>query len=98
MYAQHILSVLALAVHVLSSPVTLPRAANNVCVLIDGDDPYILDPFDRPQCACDCIKVACQQPDPAQTDLCLRTPFPNSQFPDTLLRYSVCTGSTHCVA
>ncbi|KAI5867631.1 hypothetical protein GGS23DRAFT_186913 [Durotheca rogersii] len=85
MFARQIISVLALAASALCGPIMAPRASN-VCVLIEGDNPYILDPFNRPQCACDCIKVACQQADPAQTDLCLRTPFPNSVFPDTLVR------------
>ncbi|KAI1379732.1 hypothetical protein F4677DRAFT_407462 [Hypoxylon crocopeplum] len=101
MYAQHILSALVLAACALSGPVTLSRAPSNTCVLIDGPDPYILDPFNRPQCACKCIIQACQQPDPAQTDLCLRTPWPSPNntalFPNTLVRYATCVGSTHCV-
>ncbi|KAI2617136.1 hypothetical protein GGR54DRAFT_214976 [Hypoxylon sp. NC1633] len=101
MYTQHILSALVLAALGLSGPITRIRATNNVCVLIDGDNPYVLDPFNRPQCACNCIKQACQQPDPAQTDLCLRTPWPSPNntawFPDTLTRYATCVGSTHCV-
>ncbi|KAI1408528.1 hypothetical protein F5Y13DRAFT_107420 [Hypoxylon sp. FL1857] len=107
MYVQHILSGLLLAACVMSGPITPARDrqvgrsvnADNVCVLIDGPDPYILDPFNRPQCACNCIKQACAQPDPAQTDLCLRSswPYGNSTFPDTLIRYSTCVGSTHCV-
>ncbi|KAI0897378.1 hypothetical protein F4806DRAFT_461924 [Annulohypoxylon nitens] len=107
MYAKSLLSVLLLATCATSSPVSpvkgliAERSANNVCVLIDGDDPYVIDPFNRPQCACKCIKQACTQSDPAQTELCLRTPWPsanNTAFPDTLVRYAACIGSTHCVA
>ncbi|KAI1466552.1 uncharacterized protein F4812DRAFT_83304 [Daldinia caldariorum] len=105
MHVQPFLSALVLAACVSSGPIgqaTLPligRAPSNVCVLIDGDDPYILDPFNRPPCACNCIKQACKQSDPAQTELCLRTPWPpsNAAFPDTLVRYAACVGGTHCV-
>ncbi|KAI1479812.1 hypothetical protein F4774DRAFT_381234 [Daldinia eschscholtzii] len=105
MHVQQFLSVLVLAACVSSGPIgrtAVPRDGRppNVCVLIDGDDPYILDPFNRPQCACNCIKQACKQPDPAQTELCLRTPWPspnNTAFPDTLVRYAACVGGTHCV-
>ncbi|KAI1140787.1 hypothetical protein F5Y05DRAFT_286897 [Hypoxylon sp. FL0543] len=69
MYAQHVLSGLLLAACVMSGPITQAKerqvqrsvSADNVCVLIDGDNPYVLDPFNRPQCACDCIKEACAQ-------------------------------------
>ncbi|KAI2462807.1 hypothetical protein F4781DRAFT_426883 [Annulohypoxylon bovei var. microspora] len=107
MYVQSILSALVLATCALSSPIApdkgsqIRQSRDNVCVLIDGDDPYVIDPFYRPQCACNCIKQACTQPDPAQTDLCLRTPWPsanNTAFPNTLIRYAVCIGSTHCIA
>jgi hypothetical protein len=43
-----------------------PRATgrpSKQCVLIEpsADDPgYIIDPWDRPQCACDCLKSACK--------------------------------------
>ncbi|KAI1104529.1 hypothetical protein F4804DRAFT_184101 [Jackrogersella minutella] len=106
MYAPHLLSALMLATCALSSPVTrfqgsiFERQADNVCVLIAGDNPYVIDPFNRPQCACNCIKQACTQSDPAQTDLCLRSSWPsanNTAFPDTLVRYATCVGSTHCV-
>ncbi|KAI2637672.1 hypothetical protein GGS26DRAFT_422354 [Hypomontagnella submonticulosa] len=107
MYAKQILTVLLLSACGLSTPVTRAmeprsdRAVNNTCVLIDGDDPYILDPFNRPQCACKCIIQACQQSDPAQTELCLRTPWPSPEnselFPDTLVRYAACVGGTHCI-
>ncbi|KAI8963996.1 hypothetical protein F5Y11DRAFT_317503 [Daldinia sp. FL1419] len=106
MYIQQVLIALVLAGSVNSGPIgrmpelQMSKSPSNVCVLIDGDDPYILDPFNRPQCACNCIKQACKQPDPAQTELCLRTPWPspnNTAFPDTLVRYGACVGSTHCV-
>ncbi|KAI1392343.1 uncharacterized protein F4822DRAFT_425553 [Hypoxylon trugodes] len=107
MYARSIFTVLALATSALSSPVTpsqelqIEAARNTTCVLIGGDDPYIIDPFNRPQCACKCIIQSCQQPDPAQTEECLRTPWPyangTTPFPDTIARYGACVGSTHCV-
>lgn len=61
MHAHLVLSIFAIAVSALPNPATLAKEAENVCVLIDGNDPYVLDPFDRPQCACDCIKEACKQ-------------------------------------
>ncbi|KAI0883670.1 uncharacterized protein GGS22DRAFT_24263 [Annulohypoxylon maeteangense] len=107
MHVPSILSALVLATCAVSSPVgpvkglLAERAPSNVCVLIEGDDGYVIDPFNRPQCACKCIKQACVQPDPADTDLCLRTPWPDANggtpFPDTLVRYAACVGGTHCV-
>ncbi|KAI6089261.1 hypothetical protein F4821DRAFT_231485 [Hypoxylon rubiginosum] len=101
MYARSVLSVFMLAACALSSPINFDRAADNTCVLIDGDDPYVLDPFNRPQCACKCIKLACEQSTPEQTELCLRTSWPYTNgttlFPDTLGRYATCVGGTHCV-
>lgn len=44
---------------------SIPRtqaSGSSVCVLVAGDEthePYIIDPFNRPACACECMKEAC---------------------------------------
>ncbi|KAK1753225.1 hypothetical protein QBC47DRAFT_388029 [Echria macrotheca] len=95
-----------------ATPVMEPRQTGsprppNKCVLIEpsGDDPgYIIDPFNRPLCACNCLKSACMSVTgggAADYALCVKTPWPSAENPwsnQLIVAYGTCTGSQHCVA
>ena len=59
MFFATLVSTLLLATTATSTPVE-SRAASGVCVLIEGPNGYVIDPYNRPACTCECQKSACR--------------------------------------
>ncbi|KAK4224012.1 hypothetical protein QBC38DRAFT_486375 [Podospora fimiseda] len=82
-----------------------PRPRPTVCVLAEGDNGYTIDPFTRPPCVCNCLKVACQlvtHKDPGTVEYlhCVKTPWPSDDNPlsyELIAAFGACTGSTRCI-
>ncbi|KAK3988018.1 hypothetical protein QBC44DRAFT_330290 [Cladorrhinum sp. PSN332] len=95
------LALLATGSSVIAKPTERPR--RDVCVLAEGDNGYKIDPFNRPPCVCNCLRVACNQVTHGNPDdylLCVKTPWPSPENPwsyELIAAFGACTGSTRCI-
>jgi len=83
---------------------TRPTAVPRKCVLTEGPNPFIIDPFTRPDCVCKCYKSACKSLNRggsyADYVACIETNFGPNKSPswgtEMIAAFGACTGVSLC--